>query len=77
MARPSADATRVNVYFPNEILKKVDARCKELCMTRSSYVVMALNKQLESEDLSRNLPELLSVLNRAIDESKRINSSSV
>jgi len=67
------NATRVNIYFPNDILKKVDARCEELCMSRSSYIVMALNKQFEAEDLTNNLPELLSVFNRAIEESKRIN----
>lgn len=67
------NATRVNMYIPNAILSKVDARCDELCLSRSAYVVMALNRQLEADEMGKNLPELLSVFNRAIEESKRIN----
>ena len=67
------NATRVNMYLPNDILARVDARCDELCLSRSAYVVMALNRQMEADDMSKNLPELLSVFNRAIEESKRVN----
>lgn len=67
---------RVNLYMPFDILEKVDARCEKLCISRSAYVALALSRQLESENIANNLPELLSVFNRAIDESKKLRISS-
>lgn len=64
---------RLNYNCPDELVAKIDARAKELAMNRSSYMNMALARQLESEELMKNLPRLISTFDNAIEESKRVN----
>ena len=64
---------RINYVCPDELLKKIDARAKELSMTRSSYMNMAIARQLEQEEFMKNIPSILNTFNSAIEESKRIN----
>ena len=64
---------RLNYNCPDELVAKIDARAKELAMNRSAYMNMALARQLESEELMKNLPRLISTFDNAIEESKRVN----
>lgn len=64
---------RINYNCPDELLKKIDTRARELSMTRSAYMNMAIARQLESEEFIKNVPSMLDTFNRAIEESKRVN----
>lgn len=64
---------RLNYNCPDELVARIDARAKELSMNRSAYMNMALARQLESEELMKNLPRLISTFDNAIEESKRVN----
>ena len=63
---------RVNYICPDDLLAKVDERAKQLSMTRTAYINMAVSRQLEYEDMIKNLPAMIDTFNNAIAESKRI-----
>ena len=63
---------RINYLCPDELLKKIDARAKELSMSRSAFMNMCLARQLEQEEFMKTIPSMLDTFNRAIDESKRV-----
>lgn len=64
---------RVNYICPDDLLAKIDERAKQLSMTRTAYINMAVSRQLENEEMIKNLPAMLDTFNRAIEESQRIN----
>lgn len=66
---------RINYNCPDELLAKIDTRAKELSMNRSAYMNMAIARQLESEELMKNLPRLIATVDSAVEESKRVNKS--
>lgn len=68
-----ANGIRVNLYFPVALLEKVDKRAKELNMTRSAFMTMSVSRQLENDELIKNIPQMLETFNSAIAESKRVN----
>lgn len=64
---------RVNYVCPDELLQKVDAKCKELSITRTAYINMAVTQKLQQDEMLKNMPALIETFNRAIEESKRVN----
>jgi len=64
---------RINYNCPDDLLIKLDARAKELSMTRSAYMNYAISRQLETDAIMQQFPNMVETFNRAIEESKRVN----
>lgn len=64
---------RINFNCPDELLNRIDFRAKELNMNRSAFMSMCITRQLESEEMMKNLPFMLETFNKVIEESKRQN----
>lgn len=48
---------KLNINFPEDLLKKVDERAQQLYITRTAYIIMAVTQKLQSDDVVDALPE--------------------
>lgn len=49
--------------FADDLVPRIDERCKQLCINRSAYINMAVARQLEMDAVMLNLLEMVIVLN--------------
>lgn len=61
---------RVNLLMPDELVAKLDERAKSLNISRSAYINICVSRQLDVDEMSRNVPALIEALNKAVDESR-------
>lgn len=54
---------RLNLNIADELVEKIDERCKQLYINRSAYINMATARQIEMDTIMLNMPEMISVLN--------------
>lgn len=54
---------RLNLNIADELVEKIDERCKQLYINRSAYINMAIARQIEMDIIMLNMPEMISVLN--------------
>lgn len=54
---------RLNLNIADELVEKIDERCKQLYINRSAYINMATSRQIEMDTIMLNMPEMISVLN--------------
>lgn len=47
---------KINITINDDLLKQVDERANELCLSRSAYITSALVTKLQSDELMKNLP---------------------
>ena len=52
--------------IPEELLKQIDTRAKELNVTRTAYLVMTISQQLKAEEITKSLPELQRMMTEAM-----------
>lgn len=55
---------RININMPDDLVKKVDERAKQMFVSRSAYISMAMSQKVQSDDLLDVLPEMRSKLNQ-------------
>lgn len=60
---------RVNLLMPDDLVAKLDERARYLNISRSAYINMSVSRQLDVDQMSKNLPSLIEALNKAVDES--------
>lgn len=58
---------RVNLNIADDLLKKIDARAKSLCINRSAYINLALARQVEVDNMTSSMPDMLEIMNKVID----------
>lgn len=63
-------SVRLNLNLSDDLAKSLEERCNELSITKTAYINMAIAKQLESEKLVKNVPELMTIMQKAIEESQ-------
>ena len=61
---------RINFVCPDDLLAKIDARAKALSVSRSAYMNMAVARQIETEEMTKSIPQMLEIMDKAIAESK-------
>ena len=49
---------RVNLQMPDDLVARIDAKAKELYISRTAYMIIACTQKLDSEDMLKRLPEL-------------------
>lgn len=54
---------RINMNMPEELVKKVDERAKELYLSRSAFITMAVSEKLQADDVVKIMPDVLSAIN--------------
>ena len=55
---------RININMPDDLVKKVDERAKQMFVSRSAYISMAMSQKVQSDDLMDVLPEMRAKLNQ-------------
>ncbi len=55
---------RININMPDDLVKKVDERAKQMFVSRSAYISMAMSQKVQSDDLLDVLPEMRAKLNQ-------------
>lgn len=50
--------------MPDDLVKKVDERAKQMFVSRSAYISMAMSQKVQSDDLLDVLPEMRAKLNQ-------------
>lgn len=55
---------RININVPDDLVKKVDEKAKQMFVSRSAYISMAMSQKVQSDDLLDVLPEMRAKLNQ-------------
>lgn len=55
---------RININMPDDLVKKVDERAKQMFVSRSAFISMAMSQKVQSDDLLDVLPEMRAKLNQ-------------
>lgn len=55
---------RININMSDDLVKKVDERAKQMFVSRSAYISMAMSQKVQSDDLMDVLPEMRAKLNQ-------------
>lgn len=58
---------RININMPDDLVKKVDERAKQMFVSRSAYISMAMSQKVLSDDLMDVLPEMRAKLSQLAD----------
>ena len=53
---------RINMNMPEELVKKVDERAKELYLSRSAFITRAVSEKLQADDVVKIMPDVLSAI---------------
>lgn len=59
-----AKLTRLNMNVPEDLIRELDQQAARYGVTRTAYVTMALSQKLQSEQITKSLPELQQMLER-------------
>lgn len=53
---------RLNMILPDELCADVDELARQLGVSRSAYIVMALKQKVQSEQVMKSMPELQNMM---------------
>lgn len=62
---------RIGINIPEELVKKIDIRAKEMYISRSAYICTALVVKLQADELVETLPELKQAIKAYNDEKEK------
>lgn len=66
---------RIQLTLPPDVLAFIDKRKDVMGLSRSGYISNLVARQAEVENLTENLPELLSTMKSAINEIQKRDAS--
>ena len=55
---------KVTINVPDDLLCKVDGRAKEMYLSRSAFITMALNEKLHADAYMDMMPELMAFMHQ-------------
>lgn len=50
---------RININLSEELVKQIDEKAKEMYISRSAYIATALAQKMQTDALSKQLPEFV------------------
>lgn len=53
---------RLNMILPDALCVEVDELAKQIGVSRSAYIVMALKQKVQSEQVMKSMPEIQSMM---------------
>jgi len=59
---------RVNLNIPDELLKTLDKKAKELNINRSAFVVMSLSQHFQQDDAMDSINKMLKLMQNKEDK---------
>ena len=61
---------RVNFVIPDELVKRLDKASKDLSISRSAFINMAISQKLQQDSIINDLPRLLKAYEELTNEEK-------
>ena len=56
---------RINLNVPDELLAQVDDAAKAMYMTRTAWLIMAMQQRLQTDTVAKSLPMITEMYNDA------------
>lgn len=66
---------RVNMLIADELVKKVDKEANNLCVTRTSYINMALAQHFATKETAQNMPAVLADLKEIMTQMNELKNA--
>lgn len=54
---------RINMIMPDDLVQQIDDLSSKLGITRTAYVVMAMNQKVQSEVMLQSMPDMQKLMN--------------
>lgn len=54
---------RISMNMPEDLLKQVDERAKDLYISRSAFITMAVSQKIQSDEMAKVLPDIVKAYN--------------
>lgn len=64
---------RISVNLDENLVEEIDKKAKKLHVSRSAYIALSVSRQMQIDDMTDNLPNIVELFNRIEDlELKKI-----
>lgn len=63
---------RLNINLADYLVEDTDKRAKELRISRSAYIALALQFKAQYDDTMKSMPDMITALNSAAAEARAI-----
>lgn len=54
---------RISMNMPEDLLKQVDERAKDLYISRSAFITMAVSQKIQADEMAKALPDIVKAYN--------------
>lgn len=61
---------RINISIDEGLLRKVDEAANKMHVSRSAYIAFAVSQKIQADEMLKNMPELLRLLQLSNKEVK-------
>ena len=65
---------RVNINMSEELLNKIDEKAKEMYVSRSAYISMALTEKMKNDNALNSMPELYKLAQEILKKQNELDS---